>query len=204
MTRNDRAALKLALALARNESPGRAQQIELDVGRSAVGRGRHVCLVLCSGYVIEFDAVGLATLLRVGRRRQQGRCRCGETVAHDAGRWRQPLASRPAGGAGRGEAERCRVILSDRQRWIIATASASCVPNSARNFPWRLDRCRGLLSLAEGGGVARGIERYARGRRSTRKPKAQVPPRKKAVADSLRSQNGGRGHVVLSWVPPTR
>ena len=28
MTRNDRAALKLALALCRNESPGRAQQID--------------------------------------------------------------------------------------------------------------------------------------------------------------------------------
>ena len=39
-------------------------------------------------------------------------------------------------------------------------------------------------------------------RRSTRRPKAQLPPRRTALVDPLHSQNGGR--FVLSWVVPTR
>ena len=38
--------------------------------------------------------------------------------------------------------------------------------------------------------------RHARVGRSTRRPKAQMPPRKKAVVDP---KNSGRGHFVLSW-----
>jgi hypothetical protein len=39
-------------------------------------------------------------------------------------------------------------------------------------------------------------------RRSTRRPKAQLPPCLTAPVDPLHSQNGG--HFVLSWVVPTR
>jgi hypothetical protein len=45
--------------------------------------------------------------------------------------------------------------------------------------------------------------RHVRGRRSTRRPKAQLPPHQTALVEPVHSQNGGRGHFVLSWaVPP--
>ena len=44
--------------------------------------------------------------------------------------------------------------------------------------------------------------RHVSGRRSTRRPKAQLPPRRTAPADQVHSQNGG--HFDLSWAIPTR
>jgi hypothetical protein len=41
-------------------------------------------------------------------------------------------------------------------------------------------------------------------RRSTRRPKAQMPPHQIALVEPVHSQNGGRGHFVLSWAVPTR
>ena len=36
-----------------------------------------------------------------------------------------------------------------------------------------------------------------------RRPKAQLPPNQTALVEPVHSQNGGRGHFVLSWVVPT-
>ena len=44
--------------------------------------------------------------------------------------------------------------------------------------------------------------RHVRGRSSTRRPKAQLPLRQTGLADGLQSQKGG--HLMLSWVVPTR
>jgi len=38
----------------------------------------------------------------------------------------------------------------------------------------------------------------------TLRPKAQLPPHQTALVEPVHSQNGGRGHFVLSWVVPTR
>jgi hypothetical protein len=43
-----------------------------------------------------------------------------------------------------------------------------------------------------------------RRRGSTRRPKAQMPPHQTALVEPVHSQNGGRGHFVLSWAVPTR
>lgn len=77
------------------------------------------------------------------------------------------------------------------------------LPELARPFahPRRLI-CRDVFAFWSE--TARRIEGHARGRRSTRRPKVQMPPRKKALVDPLRSQNGGRGHFVLSRVAPIR
>src|SRR4249919_2970924 len=76
-------------------------------------------------------------------------------------------------------------LLGVKQTWLFALHSFvrvvanSAIIDAAQTEPW-----------------------HARGRRSTRRPKAQMLPRKKAVVDPLRSQNGG--HFVLSWavLPP--
>ena len=44
--------------------------------------------------------------------------------------------------------------------------------------------------------------RHVRGRRSTQRPKAQLPPRRTAVVAQVYSRNGG--HFDLSWAIPTR
>jgi hypothetical protein len=38
----------------------------------------------------------------------------------------------------------------------------------------------------------------------TLRPKAQLPPHQTALVEPVHSQNGGRGHFVLSWAVPTR
>ena len=64
----------------------------------------------------------------------------------------------------------------------------------------RLDKA----GVVGGGGVAQRIRRRGSGRKSTRRPKAQLPPRQTALIDPVHSQNGGRGHFVQSCVRTER
>ena len=103
MTRNDRAALKLALALARNESPARAQQIDSmleDQPWEGVAQFAASC---CQSRSLNLDpwqeppCWGNSDAGRPGRKEADGA---------NAGCWCLEISSRPDGGAGRGEEEK--------------------------------------------------------------------------------------------------
>ena len=82
---------------------------------------------------------------------------------------------------------------------VCRPTTNACVIGTTFVFYFGIWRCNGVwrTSLSS-------LIRHVRRRGSTRRPKAQMPPHQIALVEPVHSQNGGRGHFVLSWVVPTR
>ena len=80
---------------------------------------------------------------------------------------------------------------------------AACWRNAANAGALHRCRCcgRGAVGESLACAPASGVS-VVRGRGSTRRTKAQLPPRQRAVVDVVQSLTGG--HFVLSWAVPTQ
>ena len=85
--------------------------------------------------------------------------------------------------------------------WHVRFVPIADIRRCAKNWEKAVGECNDYPMSALGGHSAGSCSaRHVSGLKSTRRPKAQLPPRHTALGDRGHSQNGGH----LSWVVPTR
>ncbi len=107
---------------------------------------------------------------------------------------------RSIGSAEERSANACSTDPADR-----VVCPAVCRNDSARTRTWSSSSTKRITATTHPHCASAKIYsarrvRHASGRRSTRRPTEQLPPRKKALVDLVESQDGG--HFVLSWANP--